>query len=92
MADILDDDFETKVMAEMLRQKEARGKARYEWAHEQMGIAIETPWEDLKAEQKQKVYDEMARYDREMQAFGEAISRGEINTGLTTAAVIASNL
>lgn len=92
MADILDDDFEIKIRAEMERQREARGKARYEWAHEMTGQAITTPWEDLKPEQKQKVYDEMARYDQEMQALGEAISSGKFNSGLTMAAVIASNL
>lgn len=91
MADVLDDNFEAEVEAFFRDSFEKKCKERYEWAHRQMGIAIETAYEDLAEEQKQKVRDEVRRYDEEMRQLGADITSGKLKTGLT-AAVIASNL
>lgn len=75
---------QTEIQEMLAKTRELTGKRRYEHAHETMGIEITTPWEDLTPEQKQKVYDEMDRYNREMQALGDAIARGDVPTGLRT--------
>lgn len=88
--DILPENFEAEVEAELVKQMDAAGKARYEWAHEMTNRPIETPWEELDQEAKERVFAEMRRYSQEMQQLGNDISSGKVKTGL--AAVIASNL
>jgi len=45
------------------------------------------PWSELTDEQKANVKAEQERYQKEMQAFGEAISNGTIQTGLTVSRI-----
>jgi hypothetical protein len=51
-------------------------RERYEWALRQTQVVSAMPWDDLPEASKQKIRDEVHRYDREMRDFGELISRG----------------
>lgn len=89
MADIFVENFESDIEAILKKRFEQTCKDRYAWALRMAGVEEPQPtWEELSEEQRENVRKEVRRYDQEMRALGDQISKGTA----TTAAVIASNL